>query len=629
MSAPCITVPTGRSTTSARIVPLLAALAVSALLVTGCARQDSRPTPVRGAQLAAARTVALDPGTPPAPTVRPLVLEPRKRTTPGNEVDIAPAAPTGYPDVWARVRDRLRLPRDAAKRIGRELEWYRGNQDYLDRTAERARRYLPFIAREVERRNLPGELALLPVVESAFQPFAYSRAGASGLWQFIRSTGKLYGLRQNWWYDGRRDVLEATRAALDYLEKLRDDFDGDWLLAVAAYNSGEGNVQRAVSRNRRHRKPTDFWSLRLPRETQSYVPRLLAVAALVADPQRYGITLSPIPDEVEFTVVALEGQIDLGLAAEVARVPLDEIYLLNPGFNRFATDPAGPHRLLLPRAAALGFSQRLAAVPVQQRVRWARHKVARGETLGGIAQRYHTNVRAITRANTLASRSIHAGSTLLIPVARRAPGRYALGTEMRRNLARSAERASPSRVHVVRRGENPWTISRRYRVPLARLLSWNGLSTRSVLHPGQRLKLYAGAALTTPAKRKPSANSRRTYVVRRGDNLSVIADRHGTTVKRLVRWNDLGRNDLLRPGQRLFLVAARTVADTPGDAAGAGPRRIRYTVQRGDSLWFISQRFKVSIASLRQWNTLSKGQLLHPGQTLEVHLPAGSSYRES
>lgn len=228
------------------------------------------------------------------------------------------------------------------------IAWYARHQAYLDRVAERATPYLFHIVEEIERRGMPMELALLPIVESAFHPFAYSRSHASGIWQFIPGTGRNYGLKQNWWYDGRRDIVAATDAALRYLDKLNKEFHGNWLHALAAYNTGERNVGRAIKRNRKAGKQTDFWSLRLPRETRGYVPSLLAVAELLAEPEKYGITWQTIENKPYFTQVDIGGQLDLATAAGLADLSMDDLYTLNPAFNRWATAPDGPHHLLVP-----------------------------------------------------------------------------------------------------------------------------------------------------------------------------------------------------------------------------------------------------------------------------------------
>jgi membrane-bound lytic murein transglycosylase D len=231
----------------------------------------------------------------------------------------------------------------------------------------RASRYLWYIEEELEKRNMPTEIALLPIIESAYDPFAYSHARASGVWQFMAPTGKLMGLRLDWWYDGRRDILAATLASLDLLQLLHDDLNDDWLLALAAYNSGEGNVLRAIEKNRRRHKPVDFWHLDLPRETKAYVPKLMAVARLYKDPKQYNVYIMPIPNEPYFDVVPTGSQIDLAQAAKLANTPLDELYLLNPAFNRWATSPAGPHYLLVPKENAEPFRMALQDFPPEKK----------------------------------------------------------------------------------------------------------------------------------------------------------------------------------------------------------------------------------------------------------------------
>ena len=400
-------------------------------------------------------------------------------------------------DLWQRARERFVLETEDRPRLEREKEWFQRNQEYMDRVSDRARLYLHHVVSEVERRNMPGEIAMLPVVESAYQPFAYSPARASGIWQFIPSTGRLYGLRHSWWYDGRRDVVESTRAALDYLEKLHAEFNGDWLLALAAYNSGEGNVRKAINQNLRAGKPIDFWSLRLPRETRSYVPRLLAIAAIVSDPEEYGLTLKPIPDEPYFAETELDGQIDLALAAKMANVSLEELYLLNPGFNRWATDPDGPHRLLLPVDAVPDFETRLAELPAEERIRWHRHVIKRGDTLGTIAHTYRTSISALKQANNLRGTTIRAGHSLMVPVASRSLAEYRLSADMRRAMRRPVPGSGRKIVYRVRRGDSLWAISQRFGVSVNQLARWNGLSKHSVLRPGKRLVIWRG---TEPVK---------------------------------------------------------------------------------------------------------------------------------
>ncbi len=335
------------------------------------------------------------PAAVPVVTVAPSPLEPI----------VLPALeyrePVVEPDLLVRLRSRFALEITPDPVVQRERDWYARNQTYLDRVFKRGELYLFHIAGELEARGMPAELALLPIVESAFDPFAYSHGRAAGLWQIIPGTGKRLGLAQNWWFDGRRDVLESTRAALDYLQQLHERFDGDWLLAVAGYNSGEGNVARALKKAAAAGHGQDFWGIKsyLPAETRTYVPRLLAIAELVGDPAAVGVTLPELRNEAQFAVVETGGQIDMALAAQLAGIDTDALYALNPGINRWATDPEGPHRLLLPLAQADLFTTSLAALGERELVQWTRHRVRAGETVGGIAERYQTTVAVLREIN--------------------------------------------------------------------------------------------------------------------------------------------------------------------------------------------------------------------------------------
>ena len=596
------------------------------MVLAGCAPQPARDggghLPLEGAAPVEAWA---EPEPPPAMEDRAPPMQDRPAPSPSPAVLPAPGSgqaeastetpsgedPASVPDTWARIRKGLSLRDRTHPRVEREIRWYAKNQDYLRRTADRARLHLPYIVRQVEQRGMPLEIALLPIVESAFQPFAYSPMGAAGLWQFIPSTGRLYGLKQGWWYDARRDTVASTRAALDYLSKLSRDFHGDWLLAAAAYNWGEGNVMRAAARNRARGKPADVWSLRLPRETRTYVSRLLAVAAIVAEPGRHGVVLAPIPDRVDFEPVDIGGQLDLGVAASLAGVTLDEIHELNPGFNREATDPDGPHRLLLPRSAVERFKAGLAGLPAEKRVQWVRHRIVPGDTLGAIARRYRTSVTMLKEQNRLASDRIRAGRDLMVPVSVRAVDAPRLSPAMRARLDRAAARSSVKSVYTVRGGDSLWRIARRHRVGTRQLAAWNGLSMKAVLRPGQRLTIHRrGAAPARTAPARPATPT--VHVVRRGDTLSGIAVRYGTTLRALTKYNGIGRNTILRPGRSL-----RVAPDGP---SLAGREKVQYRVKRGDSLWGISRRFGVTVAGLREWNRLAEGQSLVPGQKLDVHV---------
>lgn len=458
----------------------------------------------------------------------------------------------GSRDVWFRVRDGFGLPVVDNDRVNAQLRWYASHQSYLDRVATRATPYFHLIVEAVEERGMPMEIALLPIVESAFDPFAYSHGRAAGLWQFIPGTGKRFGLKQNWWYDGRRDVVEATRAALDYLEYLHGEFD-DWLLALAAYNSGEGNVARAVRYNRSRGLPTDFWHLRLPAETSAYVPKLLALQRLVAEPERHGVALRPIPDEPYLATVDVGRQIDLALAAELAGLDVEQVYMLNPAFNRWATDPDGTHRLLLPIENIPQFRQALADLGPQDTVRWARHKISSGESLLTIARKYDTTVELLREVNGIRNNLIRAGDTLTVPVAMKSLQGYALAAanrlEAKQNVPRSGVRVD----HRVAAGESFWSISRRYGVNLRELAAWNGMAPTDPLRVGQTLVVWTKDAAVTASLGPANRLRTVTYTVRRGDSLARIAGRFGVKVGDIVRWNNISAEDYLRPGQKLTL----------------------------------------------------------------------------
>jgi membrane-bound lytic murein transglycosylase D len=463
----------------------------------------------------------------------------------------------GSGDVLSLLRQQFSIPYTQNARIKAERDWYARNPEYLARVFARSQRYMPYIREELERRGLPMELALLPIVESAYDPFAYSHGRAAGLWQMIPGTAKRFGVRQNWWYDGRRDVVDSTRAALDYLEYLHKLNDGDWLNAIASYNSGEGNVLRAVKRNRAAGKPEDFWHLEVPRETAAYVPKLLALVDLVRDPAAYGLVLPVVPNQPQFLVADVESQIDLALAAEMAGVDVDTIYAFNPGYNRWATDPAGPHVLALPIDVVASFTATLAAVPANQRLRWKRHKISNGQTISQIAEQYHTTIGAIREANDLRGNTIRAGQYLLIPVSTQPLDAYTKSAAIRLEATQNRERPGNRLEHVVSAGESFWSISRRYKITTRQLAGWNGMAPGDPLSVGRTLVVWTQAVPSGPAVSPVAAHGSTTrkvnYTVRNGDSLYVIAQRFRVTVAQITRWNNIDSGRILRPGQRLTM----------------------------------------------------------------------------
>ena len=550
-------------------LPALATLAVLSALtaVAGCAHQPAAPTP-RPMPLALAEPAAPAPGAEPT---APVTAESQAPPAASDEMvqPLDPPQLTDHsfvsplpPDLFVRLRAGFRLEDVDELQIDRELNWYANHPDYLERVWGRAEHYLHYIVGQLNERSMPLELALLPVVESAFEPYAYSRARASGLWQFISDTGRRFGLKQDYWYDGRRDPIEATRAALDYLQELHNEFNGDWLLAVAAYNCGELAVERAIERNQRAGKPTDFWHLKLPHETRGYVPELLAMRRLVSRPERYGLEFSPIPNEPYFVTIQTGGQIDLQVVAEIAGVTVDDLYELNPAFHRWATDPGGPYYLLVPADAAEGLQQAVLQLTPEQRMRVAHYTVKNGDTIASIASHFSTKPDVIRELNDLDATELP-----VIDTALRVPNP---NIQLPEKAARAALLADA---------------------------------------PPGRLRRHGG---------KPHI-----HVVRRGDTLYALAQRMGTDPQTLAQINGLNPGDRLRAGQRLR-VGPSSVADaSPRAASGnalsasaASSRRMTYVVRRGDTLYGIARLLQVTVNDLAGWNGMSGIHSLKPGQTL-------------
>ncbi|PCJ84348.1 MAG: lytic transglycosylase [Thiotrichaceae bacterium] len=460
--------------------------------------------------------------------------------------------------IWPRVRAGFQFPDNSAalqKQVASELKWFAKHKNYMARVLQRADPFLHYILEEAEKRNLPTELVLLPIVESAFQPFAYSHGRAAGIWQFIPATGRAYGLKQNWWYDGRRDIYASTQVALDYLERLNKLFKGDWMLALAAYNSGSGTVQRAIKRNKKANRPTDYWHLKLPRETRAYVPKLLALKEIISHPEKYSVSLRCIPNAPGFKQVAITAQIDLALAAELAEVDLKTLYNYNPAFNRWATDPDGPHTLILPADSAEIFEKNYSTLAKDEHLRWSRHKIKSGETLGHIALKHNTSVKHLKKVNNIRGNNIREGKFLLIPVSSKNKKSYVLSSSQRLKSTQNKKRSSGSSriTHIVQNGESFWEISRKYKVNMHSLAKWNGMAIKDPLKKGQKLVVWSKGSSTTKITHNPNSTIRSIrYTVRNGDSLSRIASKYQVNVKDLHRWNTI-KGKYIQPGQRLKL----------------------------------------------------------------------------
>jgi len=491
-----------------------------------------------------------------APELRAAAREAREKLD--NPAQKTANAEPGKTDIWGRLRAGFVLDHNVDnKRVRDQLSWYAKHPNYINRVVDRGSRYLHYIVSETEKRGLPTEFALLPIIESAFDPFAYSHGRAAGLWQFIPSTGKYFGLTQSWWHDERRDVIAATDAALTYLDRLSNRFGGDYTLALAAYNSGGGTVSSAMRRNRKSNKPEDFWSLQLPKETRYYVPKLIALAKIFDNPEAYGIELPALADEPYFDVVETGGQLDLAQAAELAGVDIDEIYLLNPSYNRWATSPEGPHRLLVPHQNAEAFRLALAEIPPGKRVSWRNYVVKSGDSLITISRKFSTTPAVLQQVNSLKGDLIRIGQRLMIPSASKNSDTYALSASKRLERKQDKKRDGNKLRHTVRKGDTFWDIAREHRVSVRQVAAWNGMAPGDPLIPGKELVIWSNTTqpvLASAGGVRGKAMVRKVgYSVRKGDSLARIANRFSVNVRDIASWNDLNTSRYLQPGQSLVL----------------------------------------------------------------------------
>ena len=389
-------------------------------------------------------------------------------------------------DLWQRIRDGFAMPDLGGPIVAEKTAWYAARPDYLKRVFERSRRYLFHIVEEIEKRGLPTELALLPMVESSFNPMAYSRAHASGLWQFIPGTGKRYELTQNWWYDGRRDIVASTAAALDYLKDVYQ-MHGDWHLALASYNWGENAVARALEKNRAARLPLDYSSLTMPLETRQYVPKLQALKNIIANPAIFGIELEPIPNEVYFTSITRMRDIDVRLAATLAEMPVEEFIALNPGFSRPMIRAELTPRIVLPADRVEIFHENLTKYDDKSLVSWQAYQPVKGDSLEGIAKKFSVALAQLKEVNGIAPRSRAMPATLVVP----SNGARDLGRLPIMYAPPIAVSGPRTFTHTVKAGDTLPGIARRYRVSVDDLRRWNKIGRLSV---GQKLTIQAKAA---------------------------------------------------------------------------------------------------------------------------------------
>ncbi len=416
-------------------------------------------------------------------------------------------------DLWSRIKNGYAMPNVESQYATNHEAWYASRPDYIKRMTERSQKYLFHIVEEVQKRGMPTEIALLPMIESAYNPQAYSRSRASGIWQFIPSTGKNYGLKQDWWVDNRRDVTAATNAALDYLQKLHGMF-GAWDLALAAYNAGEGTVQRAIDKNRRQGLPTDYQSLSLPPETKNYVPKLQAIKNIITEPEKFGLSIGSIPNRPYFARVTTPKQIDAKLAAQLAEISYDEFTSLNPSYNRpvitaTSTSTGEKHQLLLPVWSAERFVENLKNYD-KPLTSWQTYNAKRGERVDNIANKFGMNVNHLRDVNGLpTAKKMRNAQAMLVPAAYSGKP-ISNASEIQSDSINAAEmanndvadesvdetdenepKATRSVTHKVKKGETLTALADKYDMSTQALMKLNRLKSSKV-KAGQTLKIKDG-----------------------------------------------------------------------------------------------------------------------------------------
>lgn len=390
-------------------------------------------------------------------------------------------------NVWDVMRGQFALDHAVSQvEVQSQLRWLIAHPSYMEQLAS-AEPYIYHIVNEIKKRKLPGELALIPLIESAYDPFAYSGAGAAGLWQLMPGTGSELGLKQDWWFDGRRSIRPSTDAALNYLAYLHRFFNGNWILAIAAYDSGEGTVSRAIKNLGQSSQRVSFWRLSVPHETKAYVPRLLALAEIIKYPARYHVSLPDIPHVPYFEEVNIGSQIDLNHAAKLAGISYRDLLKLNPGYNRWATAPYKPFKLLIPKDKVAHFNYNLARLPQSDRVSWAKHQVTRGDSLASIAKRYFTTVKLLRELNRLHSDTLKKGQYLLIPTSKHSA---ALALPKIKKVQEDKIKKRYKVLHIVQKGDTIKSLEHKYKVSAEQIHQWNPKLGMKPLASGTQLTLW-------------------------------------------------------------------------------------------------------------------------------------------
>ncbi len=551
---------------------------------------------------------------------------------------------SGKNDLWDRMRKSYKLPVFSNSKIQAHIDRRVKNSRYLKRLLSRSQPYLYDIVKEIEKRKMPMELALLPAIESSFRPLARSGSNAAGLWQMIPMTAGDYNLQQDEWYDERYHIFKSTRAALSFLKNLNRLFGGDWLLTLAAYNYGPGNLQKAINKNLEQELPTDFWSLELPTETTNYVPKLLALSRIVGNPKEFKIQIPSIKNEPYLTRVKVDRQIDMTFASQFAGLSLTQMKTLNGNYIREATAPEGRHYLTLPINRVRRFKRRIAKIPPEtllavnileppqpketEVAAIDPHKVGAGESLWKIAKKYATTISQLTKWNNLESKSVAVGQELVVsaPPKPVKPKTLSLFAESKKPQTKQAVK------HKVESGQTLWGIARRYNIKVAELKQWNKLGNKS-LRVGQELILSAPIikplvvtkvktvekpilAVSQSNETTPIVEEKKlvvlTHKVKTGETLWRIARRYNVKTTKIQQWNKL-QGKTVRVGQQLLV----SEPPKPQPVVEKLPTIVKHKVKKGESLWTIAQRYKITVTELKQLNRL-ENKSVFVGQSLLI-----------
>ena len=437
--------------------------------------------------------------------------------------------------LWEEIRKISKLSYDSSHpKIQESVLKYDSHQYLVNRLTKNGQRYLYYTYIKALERGLPVELSLIPFIESQFDPYAQSSTGASGIWQFIATTGRENGLKKNWWYDARRDIVASTDAAYNFLEKLYSEHN-DWLIAIAAYNAGPSRVRKEIRKNKAKGLPTDFWSLNLPRETKAYVPKILALVEVIRDPQRFNIELPYLANRPYFQIVDLPSQVDLMQVGKLAGLKLETVYELNPGFNQWATDPNGPFRILLPVGIADRFKIVLSDIDPSDLVQWDKYLVKQGDTLTSISSKYMIDYELLKEINDLKDNLIYENEELIVP----------------RGPSWIKDYLNRPDVYYVKAGDSLSSIAQKFTVTIRDLSLWNELNPANYLLIGTKILIYP--KYLKPSKIASANKNDIAYPIKRGDSISKIAIKFGIDKDWIIKWNEIDDESLIYPGDIIKL----------------------------------------------------------------------------